>query len=147
MEAKGINGQIELLDDKIRIKRKGFLSFATQGFKGDKDILISSISSIQFKRAGLLTNGYIQFAFMGGREAKGGVLQATQDENTVMFKSGQQKAFDAIKQAIEEKMAAPGKGGNAPSNLDELEKLDSLRKRGVVTEEEFNAKKRQLLGI
>lgn len=47
--------------------------------------MISSISSIQFKNAGAMFNGYIQFAFMGGQEAKGGIFQGTQDENTVMF--------------------------------------------------------------
>jgi Short C-terminal domain len=33
------------------------------------------------------------------------------------------------------------------SNLDELEKLASLRDKGTITEEEFNAKKEQLLGL
>ena len=33
------------------------------------------------------------------------------------------------------------------SNLDELEKLASLKDKGIITEEEFNLKKKQLLGI
>jgi len=33
------------------------------------------------------------------------------------------------------------------SNLDELEKLATLRDKGIVTEEEFEAKKKQLLGL
>jgi predicted Zn-dependent peptidase len=33
------------------------------------------------------------------------------------------------------------------SYLDELEKLAGLRDRGVITEEEFEAKKKQLLGL
>ena len=147
MEVKGVNGQLELLEDKIRIKRKGLLSFATQGLKGDKEILIAHISSIQYKRAGMLANGYIQFAFLGGREAKGGILEATKDENTVMFKSGQQKEFDAIKEAIEQKMAALREPVKPVSNLDELEKLASLRDKGIITESEFQAKKQQLLGL
>lgn len=83
--AKGVNGQVELYDNKVCIHRKGVLGFLTQGLKGDKNIMISSISSIQFKNAGAMFNGYIQFAFMGGQEAKGGIFQGTQDENTVMF--------------------------------------------------------------
>jgi hypothetical protein len=33
------------------------------------------------------------------------------------------------------------------SNLDELERLASLRDKGIITEEEFNAKKKQLLDL
>jgi hypothetical protein len=87
--AHGHNGQLELTESVVRIKRKGALAFLTQGLKGDKEILISHISSIQFKKATIWTNGYIQFAFIGGQEAKGGLFQGTQDENTVMFRASQ----------------------------------------------------------
>ena len=36
---------------------------------------------------------------------------------------------------------------DSPSNLDELEKLASLRDKGILTEDEFNAKKKELLGL
>jgi voltage-gated potassium channel len=36
---------------------------------------------------------------------------------------------------------------NEPSNLNVLEKLAELRDKGVITEEEFNAKKKQILGL
>jgi hypothetical protein len=46
--------------------------------------------------------------------------------------------------------ASPGAGG-APagesSYLDELEKLGDLRDKGIITEDEFEAKKKQLLGL
>ena len=38
--AKGINGQIEVYDNKVIIKRKGFIALATQGLKGNKEIYI-----------------------------------------------------------------------------------------------------------
>jgi len=143
MEAKGVLGQLELLETKIRIKRKGLLNWG----KGDKEILIKQISSIQFRKAGMLTNGYIQFAFIGGQEAKGGFFQAAQDENTIMFKRGQQSAFEKMKEAIEKKIASMKDWETKPSNLDELEKLAALRDKGIISEEEFKAKKKQLLGL
>ena len=88
MTVEGLNGEIDLLEDRIKIRRKGGIAFLTQGLKGDKDILISQISSIQFKNAGALTNGYIQLAFLGGTESKGALFSAVKDENTVMFKRG-----------------------------------------------------------
>jgi hypothetical protein len=40
----------------------------------------------------------------------------------------------------------PG-GGEEPSYLDELERLGSLRDQGIITDQEFEAKKKQLLGL
>jgi hypothetical protein len=148
MEAIGHNGQLELTETAVRIKRKGILGFLTQGLKGDKEILISQITSIQFKRAGLFVNGYIQFAFIGGQEAKGGAFQAASDENTVMFRQGQQAAFEDFKAEIERRInTSHNTVTKISSNLDEIEKLASLRDRKVITEEEFQAKKKQLLGL
>ena len=43
--------------------------------------------------------------------------------------------------------AAPAQTGGAPSTVDELKQYKALLDAGVITEEEFAAKKRQLLGI
>ena len=150
MTVKGHNGQIDLLDDKIRIARKGVLGFMTQGFKGEKDIRLETITSIQYKRANLLVNGYIQFAFSGGSEAKGGLLEATKDENTVVFTSRQMAEFDKLKDAIEQqqaKLRRPAAAAPAAGSVDDLEKLAALRDKGIITDADFEAKKKQILGI
>lgn len=149
MEAEGHNGQLELTSSVVRIKRKGVLAFLTQGLKGDKEILISQISSIQFRKANPFVNGYIQFAFVGGQEAKGGIFQGTQDENTVIFRVRQQPAFEAFRDALQERIAVSQSGPkqSSASGLDELEKLASLRAKGIVSEEEFQRKKKQILGL
>jgi len=146
-EAKGVNGQLELMESKIRIKRKGAISLLAQGLKGEKEILIKQISSIQFKKAGNLTNGYIQFAFLGGQEAKGSLFQATKDENTIMFKKSQQPDFEEIKSMIETRMAEPESKKVAGRGINDLEKLAELKEKGIISEEEFNAKKKQILGL
>jgi len=150
LEAKGLQGTLQLLDDRIRIKRQGLLSFISHGFKGDKEIYISQISSIQFKPAGKFTSGFIQFAFLGGGEAKGGLLQAAGDENTVVFEKKVQSSFEQIKAEIDKRIAVSGTMGVSAiqkSPLEELEKLAELRDKGIVSPEEFSAKKKQLLGI
>jgi hypothetical protein len=45
--------------------------------------------------------------------------------------------------------AAPAQAATAPeeSYLDELERLADLRDRGIITSEDFEAKKKQLLGL
>jgi hypothetical protein len=42
---------------------------------------------------------------------------------------------------------SPAKGTSEPSYIDELERLAKLRDDGVITEEDFEAKKKQLLGL
>jgi hypothetical protein len=147
LTAEGVNGQIELTDAVVRIKRKGLMGFLTQGLKGDKDILVSQISSVQFKEAGFM-NGYIQFAFLGGTENKGGMFDAPGDENTVVFKKGQQADFERIRDALMTRIATRG-GAERPhtSAADEIERLASLRQKGILTEDEFQAAKRKALGI
>ena len=56
------------------------------------------------KKAGL-TNGYIQFIFVGSQESKKGVFAATQDENTVMFTKKEQPKAEEIKKYVENFLA------------------------------------------
>lgn len=152
MIARGSNGQLELLENKIRIRRQGYESLVLHGFKGDKEIFLKHITSVQ-----MLNNpgGYIQFTFMGGQEAKLGAWQATTDENTVMFEASQAEDFKRIKEAIEARVTGaveavvpkPELPVTPRSDLDEIEKLASLREKGLISEEEFTLKKRQILGI
>ena len=57
------------------------------------------------------------------------------------------------RQLVDELRKSSPAGSNAEpqpapsSDLDELEKLASLKDRGIITEEEFEAKKKQLLGL
>lgn len=53
-----------------------------------------------------------------------------------------------IRDAQAEGTTAAGAGsGSEPDYLDELERLAKLRDQGVLTDEEFSAKKKQLLGL
>lgn len=97
----GVGGQLTLTPKRVIIKRQGMLAKAGHGYKGDKEIPMKNITAIQFKPSGSLTNGYIQFSILGGNEAKGGVFDATSDENTVMFKKSQEAAFREVKRFID----------------------------------------------
>ncbi|EJS68506.1 MULTISPECIES: DUF4429 domain-containing protein [Bacillus] len=150
MEATGVNGQLQVEGNKIVIKRKGVLAKMSQGLKGDKEILIKHLSSIQFKPAGIFTNGYIQFSFSGGKENKGGLFDATKDENSIMFSKKQQPNFLKLKALIEQKMDeqhSPAPINASGDVADQIKKLADLRDSGILTNEEFDAKKKQLLGI
>lgn len=70
------------------------------GFDGTKTIFLRRLTAIQFKEAGNMTNGYIQFIFPGSLEDKGGLFEATKDENTVMFNKEQQPEFEKLRDHI-----------------------------------------------
>lgn len=144
-EFKGYNGTIVLTDTGVIIKRgmKGFLLGGGM-LRGDKTIPYSSIVAVQLKKAGM-TAGYLQLTLKGGSEAKGGLFQSTKDENSINFHLRKNKEFTEAKELIEQRISSsvPAK----TSDLDELEKLAALKDKGIITEEEFNTKKKQLLGL
>lgn len=145
----GINGQMELYTDKIIIKRKGVLAKMTQGFfKGDKTIYIKQITGMQVKQGGNFTNGYIQFTVPGGIENKKGIVDATKDENTVMFKKKDNELVVKIKEKIEElQQVSTSQKVTQLSTADEIKKFKDLFDAGIIMEDEFEAKKKQLLNI
>tara|TARA_R110000868_G_scaffold196465_2_gene442376 strand:- start:36 stop:509 length:474 start_codon:yes stop_codon:yes gene_type:complete len=97
----GVSGQVTLTNKRVIISRSGGLGFLTHGLSGDKEIPIKNITAVQFKPASGLTNGYIQFSILGGNENTGGILSATQDENTIMFSKSAESNFREIKRFID----------------------------------------------
>lgn len=143
LEAVGLNGQISLLTDRVVIKRKGVMGFLSQGLKGDKETPIRNITSVQMKEAGMLTNGYIH-------ESRGGLMDATTDENSVVFNKKQMDQFVAFKQKLDSLMTAAHAAPavtvqSAISPAEEIGKLAALRDQGILTQQEFDETKRQLL--
>lgn len=149
IEAKGHNGQMMFDGRNITISRKGIPGFLTQGLKGDKVIKLTSVTAVQFKKVGMITSGYLQLSLHGGGEAKGGVFDATSDENTVMFVKKQEHDFrklcDAIQAALDAPMPERQRATAAASAVDQLERLAALFERGLMTESEFVAQKTKLL--
>jgi hypothetical protein len=147
---RGIQDLVEVFDDKVTIMPKGVIGFLNKGLKGTKTIPFSSISAVQFKEAGVLVNGYLQFTIPGGRESRGGVFSATKDENTFMFRKKENALAIQIKEYIEAKTrelrVVQKTGGQAASSIpDEIQKLADLRDRGILSEQEFQSAKTRLI--
>jgi hypothetical protein len=150
-ELKGKGGLLTVFDDKVIIEVKGVLGFLTQGLAGGKTIPMEAIQSVQFRKGGAFVNGFIQFGIMGGREKQGGVLAAVDDENSVVFSMDQNDKAEEIKNYIEGIILNRSKGGQTvvqqASAADEILKFKNLLDAGVITQEEFDAKKKALLGL
>ena len=91
-----------------------------------------------------MTNGYIQFSFLGGKEAKGALFQAVKDENSIMFRISQQDDFKNVKSVIESLLSQSIPAKSNFSFADEIEKYAKLKEKGVITDDEFIKKKREL---
>ena len=111
MRAKGPAAELLLLEDRVRISRKGSLE---QALQGDTDIFLSQISAVQFKKAGRLMPGHLRFSFggMGKSKLRSGLDSAN---TTVRFDSKQEKEFVAMKEAIEGRIASPHAAPEASS--------------------------------
>lgn len=123
--------------------------------KGIKRFPVTAISNIHVKPAGWMVSGYMQITAGGSNETKSRfgyqTWDAMSDENSVGFTMEEQPAFLALRDAIEEAQRnlhapKPVIQEQAPDVLAQLEKLGSLRDAGILTEEEFAAKKAELLG-
>lgn len=140
---------VSVENDIIRISRKGVRSFLTQGLKGEKSIPIRNITAIQIKKPGM-TTGYIQFAQHGMMESEGGVFDAVKDENTIIFNKKDYEQALELKDYIEDIQDQQNNSTtqtNEKSEADELSKFKQLADEGVITQEEFEAKKKQILGL
>ena len=142
--------------DRVVISHRGALNAFAMGIKGDKTIYYTDITSVQYKQPGKIAGGYLQFSLPGGNENRGGLLSAMSDENTIAIISQPQimaqaeKAVEFLNQKIREvktRAQQPAAVVQQVSAADELKKFKELLDMGAITQEEFDAKKKQLLGL
>ena len=119
-------------------------------FNGEKKFYYSDLTSVQFREPGAITDGYIEFEYPGSRS--GHNADAYQSENAVAFTKKDTALMRSIKDFIEQKIRAYKQSRNAPavqqiSPADEIKKFKELLDAGIITQEEFDAKKKQLLGL
>ncbi len=147
---KGVQDILEVFEDRVAITPKGILGFPNKGIKGTKEIPFQSIFAIQFKEAGAVFSGYIQFTIPGGFESRGGILAAAKDENTFMFAGTTNNAMAIeIKTYVDSavKKLRTSQANLSTTNLsDELQKLAALKQQGLLSDEEFQAAKKRLIG-
>jgi len=153
MEIKGHTGTVLWDGDFVSIKRTGFLARSAVG-KGEKRIPLASITAVQWKPAGPMVNGYIQFTVGGGNERRSAfgsqTTSAVKDENSVVFTKGQMAACSELRTAIEQAIVERARPATAafassPDHMAQLRQLAELRDSGVVTPSEFEAKKAEIL--
>lgn len=139
---------VSVAGDSVKIEKNGLLTSSRE-----KTLPIRNISSVEVKKPGFAA-GFIQFSMAGGKSLDssfkftGGAHDAARDENSVVF-SGDADYETAlrIKAYVESWSSARSTTSASTSDADEIRKLKALLDEGVLTQEEFNHKKRRLLGL
>lgn len=96
--------RIVLYEKYIYFKREGAMNAMTRGLQGEKKIPYRNITSVQFKPAAGLTNGYIQFSILGSAESKRGIQSAVHDENSIMFTKDFSREAEYVRKFVEDKI-------------------------------------------
>lgn len=150
MEVKGHTGSINFDGNFVTIIRKSFLSKMTVG-KGDKRIPLQSVSAVQWKPAGFAMNGFIEFSVGGGNESRSKFGSATStavsNENAVVFTKKQMPDFIKLREAIENAILNLHSAQiiTPSSNSGLLKELYSLHEQGILSDDEYEGKKSELL--
>jgi hypothetical protein len=135
---------VTLEGDRVTIRQERHLLAG----KWVKTLPISSLGSVEVRKDG--RGGYIRFRHAGDVFSFTTALWPNTDDNAVIFIGAEayEKAL-AIADYIRnyQKSADTAAVVAAPSAADEILKLKGLLDQGILTQEEFSAKKRQLLGI
>ena len=148
---EGYKGELKVFEDRVEINKKG------QGFiTGNtcKPLPVANIMSVSVTPNTMFARGFIEFTVPGGKDSKN-IEQALKNENALPLKSSaQNEEAMKIKAYVEEQImkCANNKGGTtiiqqASSPAEELKKMKELLDMGIITQEEFDAKKKQLLGL
>lgn len=146
---------LEVYEDYIIIdymEAGALLSNAMKGgSNGGKRIQIVDITSIQFKEPTGVTVGFIQFEYPGSIGNKGGVRSAMFDENSIPISpqnlSLARQILDYIDKRRKELKNINKVSASPISAADEILKYKNLLDMGVITQEEFDSKKKQLLDL
>ena len=137
--------------NSIRINKGGGIFASAR----EKTIPIRNITSVEVKKPGAMTVGFIQFSIAGAKARdssftiSGGAFDAVQDENSVVFadKTSYEIALK-IKDYVENYSESPSPQSDQRNSVaEEIRKLKTLLDEGILNDDEFNAKKKQLLGI
>ena len=144
---------MKVYDDRVVISVKaGAASFLTgNASDGEKTIFYTDCVGVQFKESGIQI-GYLQL------ETASGIMNMKQsnffNENSFTFDTSVQsnekmrEVADYVRGRVNAiKKGATQKQESQISLADEIKKFKDLLDMGAITQEEFDAKKKQLLGL
>lgn len=146
VEVKGYTGTVVFDGQSITIIKTGVGRVASG--RGQIRIPVRSVTAVMWKPANPVVNGYIHFSVPGGtdRRSRSQSANVRLSPNTVSFLRSQMQEFEALRNAVEEAIEHGPQPTVVPASIPEqIAQFAALRDQGILTEEEFAAKKASLL--
>ena len=153
----GVGKVLEVYEDHIAlVAQKTARALLTGNIMGGtKEFYYSDMTSVQFKPSNMLINGYIQIEYPGSQSGVHAFGDNFTSENSFVFMKAKvsnekmQEIVNYIKGRIRDaknvKTGATIISENSPA--DEILKYKSLLESGIISQDEFEAKKKELLGL
>ncbi|SFU31709.1 hypothetical protein SAMN04487886_10068 [Clostridium sp. DSM 8431] len=146
---EGLDGTIELHKDMVVIGRnkKSPVRWALHGVKGEKYIQLNHIVAVQVRNS-VLGYGYLALTLSGKVKAKNHLITALTDDDTVFFYTKYLSEYIKMKDLINKYIKIDNDNKKESSKIeyvDIIEKLADLKNKNLITKEEFDFKKRDLL--
>lgn len=156
---KGVRGKwISIYPDKVVIDTKVTLGsiITRNATDGEKTVYYSDVIGVQFKESAM-TIGYLQLetasSAMNNKNSNFFSENTFTFDISVIANETMQQVADYVKQQVNNvksgahKVNQNSNHATEQSPYEELKSLKELLDMGIVTQEEFNAKKKQLLGL
>lgn len=148
---------LQVYEDRCVISSKASLKSAFFGhaLDGNKEFYYKDLTSVQFKNLGM-TTGFLQFEFAGAQGGNSNFVNENSFTFSATFGSDKHKqlkekmpeVYEDIRKRIHDaKTSQAAPAASAISPAEEIKKLKELMDIGVITSEEFDTKKKQLLGL
>ena len=137
----GFDGEIELVDGAVNIK------------KGKKDIgrtiKLSNIVSVTLKKPVLTAAGCIHIQVHGAKtySSVANVTHYATDINAICFRKPKYDEAVAFKDALEKAIAEQSNASEKSDGVNDLRQLKQLLDEGIISQDDFDKKKNQILGL
>lgn len=139
------NGSVITLDeDCIKIMRCGAMGAIAHS--PEVKIPLTSIQTVAYRKGSIFANGFLRFSALGiGSDLSTVFFFPGGNSDALQFKEHVERQMEVCRAKVAQHVP---QSVNLPlSAADEIQKFKALLDAGVITQEEFNAKKKQLLDL
>jgi len=134
---------IEVTKNSIKLTCKGLSS----PLNGTRTFNINQILTAEYKEPKTLSDGCIKFVLVGNGENLRNLWASSYDPNAIIFTKKEDRLMRELKAFVDYQIEKSPQQESSNSNLNDLEMLKQLTDRGILTQDEFTAKKKQILGL
>lgn len=141
LKISGGTSHLELYNDYLVIKPSNIQKLSGSA----KTIPLDSVVTVSIEKPFLKTP-YLQVITAGMVPQKGDNLKGA-SANVVLIQPGSMSKAKKLQEYVASYKSKATVPQQRSSSIEELEKLAELKEKGIITQEEFDAKKKQILGI